>query len=74
LAVHNFKSAEKYTLSDNSTATDFGNEIDLTLKYQYNSSFSIVAGLSYFTPGEIFKKTKGQDASTWFFLMSSVKY
>lgn len=74
LAVHNFKSAEKYTLSDNSTATDFGNEIDLTLKHQYNSSFSIIAGLSYFTPGEIFKKTKGQDASTWFFLMSSVKF
>jgi len=74
LAYHNFESAEKYVFSDNSTATDFGNELDLTLKHQYNSNFSLVAGLSYFTPDEIFKRTNGEDASTWFFLMSSVKF
>ena len=74
LAYHDFKSAEKYVFEDHSSAKDFGNEIDLTLKHQYNNSFFVVAGFSTFSPGEIFKQTKGKDSSNWFFLMSSVKF
>ncbi len=69
---HIFNASENYTLNDGSTANDFGSELDVVLNYQYNTRFSVVGGLSLFTPGSIFKETKGKDSSLWFFLMSTV--
>ncbi|NOY05854.1 MAG: alginate export family protein [Chlorobi bacterium] len=69
---HIFNASENYTLNDGSTANDFGSELDVVLNYQYNKRFSFVGGLSLFTPGSIFKETKGEDSSLWFFLMSTV--
>jgi len=69
---HIFSASENYTLNDGSTAKDFGSEVDIVLNYQYNERFSLVSGLSFFTPGSIFKETKGEGSSLWFFLMSTV--
>ena len=72
LAYHMFSSNADYTLADGSNATSFGSEIDLTLVHKYTKSVKFVGGFSYFAPGDIFKETKGKDASTWAYLMTIV--
>ena len=65
LAIHTFMSSEDYTLADGSTSTNFGNEVDLTVVYAYTDRVSFVGGVSAFSPGAIFKETRGEDLSTW---------
>jgi len=72
LALHNFQSAEDFTLAGGSTSTAFGNEADLTVKYKYLKNVIFVSGLSVFSPGDIFDEIRGQDSSTWFYLMTIV--
>ena len=72
LAYHMFNSSEDYTLVNGNTSTSFGSEIDLTLAYGYNEFVKFVGGFSYFTPGDIFKEKRGEDSSTWIYLMAIV--
>jgi hypothetical protein len=77
LAFHLFNSSEdfSYTTSDSPTvksSTNFGSEIDLTLIYSYNTAVKFQGGFSLFSPGEIFKQTKGEDTATWSYLMAIV--
>jgi hypothetical protein len=77
LAFHLFNSNEDYiyTKSDSPTvkkSTSFGSEVDLTLIYSYNSAVKFQGGISLFSPGDIFKQIKGEDAATWMYLMAIV--
>lgn len=72
LAFHMFNGNADYTLLDGSTSTSFGSEIDLTLSYKYDSNVNFVGGFSMFSPGDIFKETKGEDSSMWTYLMAVV--
>jgi len=72
LAIHMFYANADYTLDDGNTSTSFGSEVDLTLAYKYNSNVNFVGGFSYFSPGEIFKEEKGEDSSTWTYIMAVV--
>ncbi|VAX28678.1 hypothetical protein MNBD_IGNAVI01-1616 [hydrothermal vent metagenome] len=71
-AYHMFKSSADYTLISGDTSTNFGSEIDITLAYGYSKLIKFVGGFSYFTPGEIFKETKGEDSSNWTYVMAIV--
>jgi hypothetical protein len=72
LDFHMFQSAEQGLDADGNKVSDFGNEIDLTLKHAYNSNVAFVAGASVFTPGKLFEVSKGKDASSWLYLMTIV--
>jgi Alginate export len=65
LAIHTFLSSQEYTLANGSTSSNFGNEADLTVVYTYTNRVSFVGGISAFSPGDIFKETRGKDTSTW---------
>lgn len=72
LAFHMFNSNVDFNLLDGSTSTNFGSEVDLTLIYDYNSSVKFQCGFSLFSPGDIFKITRGEDTSTWGYFMAVV--
>lgn len=67
--LHIFNSAQEYKLKTGSNTKSFGNELDLNLTYSYDKNISFESGLSFFSPGDIFKEKKGKDSSTWFYLM-----
>jgi len=71
-AFHLFKANADFTLPDESTSLDFGSEIDFTFIYNYNKAVKFQGGFSLFSPGEIFKQMKGEDSSTWGYLMAVV--
>lgn len=71
-AFHMFSSSEDFNLNANDTATDFGSEVDITAAYGYSKNVKFQAGLSFFSPGEIFEVTRGDDTSTWFYFMTVV--
>lgn len=71
LNYHIFRSVEEYVYTGGSSY-DFGTEADLTVKYNYNEYVDIQAGASLFAPGAIFKKMRGEDISSWFYLMATV--
>lgn len=72
LAFHVFNSTEEYTLMDGNTSNSFGSELDLTIIYSYNKAVKFQGGFSLFSPGDIFKETRGEDSSTWAYLMAIV--
>ena len=72
VAYHLFNSNEDYTLLNGNTSSSFGSEVDFTLSYKYSKEVKFVGGLSFFTPGDIFKEKKGTDTSTWGYLMAVV--
>jgi hypothetical protein len=72
LAFHMFNANADFTLLDGSTSTSFGSEVDLTLIYTYNRAVTFQGGFSLFSPGDIFKQTRGEDMSTWGYLMAVV--
>jgi len=72
LAYHLFNSSVDYTLINGNSSTSFGSEIDITLAYGYNDLVKFVGGISYFTPGDIFKEKRGEDSSAWTYLMAIV--
>ncbi len=51
-----------------------GQEIDLSVKYKYNDSFSLAAGASFFLADEVMKPVIGNDTASWFYLMSVVNF
>jgi len=51
-----------------------GQEIDLSVKYKYNDSFSLAAGASLFLADEVMKPVIGNDTASWFYLMSVVNF
>ena len=69
---HIFNSSTDYTLINGNTSTSFGSEIDVTLVYKYDKLVKFVGGFSFFTPGDIFKENRGEDSSTWTYLMAIV--
>jgi hypothetical protein len=71
---HIFKTDQDYTLIDGTTATDFGNELDITLVKKYNDNVKLVGGYSIFTAGDIFKENKGEGDANWFYLMTIVNF
>lgn len=72
LAFHIFNANADYTLFDGGKSTSFGSEVDLTLLYTYNKAVEFQGGISMFSPGDIFKQTRGEDLSTWGYLMAVV--
>jgi len=77
LAFHMFNSVEdfKYIPADSpneKSSTSFGSEVDLTLIYTYNKAVKFQGGFSFFSPGDIFKQVRGEDGSTWAYLMAVV--
>jgi len=58
------------TSQDVAAGSNIGSEIDLTGSYGYSKDLKIVAGVSIFTPGDVFKVWRGQDRSTWGYLMT----
>jgi len=83
---HIFNTAEDYTLADGTTtATDLGNEIDITMARKYNNNVKFVVGYSMFTPGDVTKDAgfdklagvganKGQDSASWIYWMAVVNF
>ena len=51
-----------------------GQEIDLSVKYKYNDSFSLAAGASLFLADDVMKPVIGNDTASWFYLMSVVNF
>ncbi len=74
VAFHIFNSSKEVTLPDNKKSNSFGSEFDLTLAYKYSSLVKFQGGFSFFSPGEIFKQRKGEDSSTWVYLMAVVNF
>ncbi len=53
----------------------FGQEVDVTGIYSYNSAFSFRVGLSAFTPDELMESMKGSgDTAFWGYLMTIVNF
>ncbi|GJQ62430.1 MAG: hypothetical protein SCALA702_14830 [Melioribacteraceae bacterium] len=73
-AFHLFSSVEDYTLLNGDTSTSFGTEIDLTAKYAYKDNISFTTGFSFFSAGDIFKETRGEDVSYWSYFMTTVTF
>lgn len=71
-ALHLFKSNTDYKLLNSAKTKDFGFEGDLLLNYSYNENVIFEGGFSLFLPGEIFKKRKGKNISTRFYMMAMV--
>jgi hypothetical protein len=71
-AYHMFNSAEDFTLINGSTSNKFGSELDITAVLDYNKHVNFVTGFSFFTPGDIFKQTRGETTAMWFYLMAVV--
>ena len=72
LAYHLFNSSAEYTLQNGNNSNSFGSELDLTLGYSYSKMVKFVGGISFFTPGEIFKETKGDNETSWGYVMAIV--
>ncbi len=50
----------------------FGQEVDVTGVYKYNSAFSFTIGLSAFAPGDLMDIMRGEDTAFWAYLMTVV--
>lgn len=72
LAYHSFSANEDFTLADGATSTRFGDEVDLTLIFNYNQQLSFTGGASLFAPGAIFDETRGEDLGAWGYIMTIV--
>jgi len=68
---HILNTSEDYMISGKNQKS-LGKELDVTFKYNYDTNITFTGGLSFFFPGEIFKVTKGEDISTWIYLMTVV--
>ena len=58
------------TSREGTAGNDIGTEIDFTGSYGYSKDLKIIAGVSIFTPGDVFKAWNGEDTSTWGYLMT----
>lgn len=78
LHVHSFRAAEdlKVTGSGGSeeTFSSFGTEVDLVGDVTCTDNVGVQAGASVFAPGDIFKRTRGEDKAYWAYLQTTVRY
>ncbi len=51
-----------------------GNELDLSLTINPRKGVSNVFGFSLFSPGDVFKRTKGEETSYWLYNMLTVSF
>lgn len=51
------------------SGSSVGTEIDLTYRFRWREKLSIEAGASRFEPGRFARRTRGEDESTWGYLM-----
>ncbi|MFQ5568866.1 MAG: alginate export family protein [Rhodothermales bacterium] len=72
LAYHHFQANEDFVLANGSTSTRFGDEVDLTLVFNYNQRVTFSGGASVFSPGAIFEETRGDDLGAWGYIMTTV--
>jgi len=72
LAFHKFNSHIKYTLLNSSKTNDFGIETDFLANYIYQQKLTFSIGLSFFSPGEIFKEWKGKDNSFYGYFITTM--
>jgi hypothetical protein len=59
------------------TKTDAGTELDLTVTYPYNPALKLIAGYSYFAPGDTVKERTSNtspDNATWGFAMAVLAF
>ena len=68
--LHFFRNAEQDAGGD----TDIGTEIDLNLGINTRKGVGNVFGLSVFSPGDVFKKTRGDRTAWWVYHMVTVKF
>lgn len=74
LHFHIFRANKNYLLINGSTSKSFGTELDLVANYKYNNIVSFEGGASLFSPGDIFKEKRGNDTSTWIYLMAVANF
>ena len=72
VTYHLFNSQQDQVSQDGSRENGFGSEIDFILQHKYDANVNFVAGASWFTPGKLFEAARGEDNSTWFFIMTIV--
>jgi hypothetical protein len=72
VAFHIFNSNSEFPLLNGDTSKNFGTEIDVTLIYNYDEALKFEGGFSIFSPGDIFKQTRGRDTSNWTYIMAIV--
>lgn len=72
LAYHHFGANEDVELSDGSTSKQFGNEVDVVLRFTYNKQVAFQGGGGVFAPGTVFSDLKGSDLGGWLYLMTAV--
>ena len=70
LIFHQFSGAEE----TGSGESVFGQEFDLIVQHKYNRQIGILAGWSFFLPGEVFESIGRSDTSNWGFLMMTVGF
>ena len=72
LSAHIFNTMEDVTLLPGKTSKALGTEIDATFTWKYNANLTFNGGGGIFSPGELFKTTRGDKMSTWLYLMTIV--
>ncbi len=70
---HRLAAQQDFVTDGGETASLFGNEIDLIYSLKYSKNVNLTGGFAIFSPGEIFKQTRGEDTSTWAFVMTTVR-
>lgn len=70
---HRFKTSESPDLQE-LNSNKIGDELDFTIKYSYDANVSLVGGFSLFTPDDFAKTSRGEDPSTWAYLMTVVNF
>jgi hypothetical protein len=55
------------------SGTEVGTEIDLLYRYAWTEKAMVEAGAAYFSAGEFAEATRGSDASTWGYVMLTVR-
>jgi len=68
--VHHFTADQEQA----DAGTVFGQELDVTGIYAYNSAFSFRVGLSVFSPDELMEARFGEDTAFWGYLMTVVNF
>ena len=78
LDLHHFASEQGISVTDAFGGTVerrvLGQEVDLTAKYKYNKSFSLVAGGSLFWADEVMQTAIGRETAYKFYLMTVVNF
>lgn len=72
LAFHKFDSQKKYTTITSKKVNDFGFETDFVANYIFQKNLTFSFGLSFFSPGEIFKEWHGKDNAFYGYFITTM--